>query len=194
MWLVHMAAGIASLSPRSLFDRESLAMLEAGNTADPRMTMRLLGRTPRDVSGFVSGASVPHARLNAQLNWLLPVLRFSIAFVWLWTAVVSLWGYPRAASYALLARSGVSASLQPLFLYGAIACDFVLGFATLMLRRRAVLWIAQGALIVIYTVIITARLPEYWLHPYGPLSKNIPMLAALWLLYTLEKTQWNTSS
>ena len=54
------------------------------------------------------------------------------------------------------------------------------------MRNRRVLWIAQAALILCYTIIITARLPEYWLHPYGPILKNLPMLAALGLLYTLE--------
>jgi hypothetical protein len=38
-------------------------------------------------------------------------------------------------------------------------------------------------------VIITIRLPEYWLHPYGPILKNLPMLAAIYLLYTLEKRE-----
>jgi hypothetical protein len=31
------------------------------------------------------------------------------------------------------------------------------------------------------------RLPELLLHPYGPLTKNLPMLAAIWLLYQLEE-------
>ena len=26
-------------------------------------------------------------------------------------------------------------------------------------------------------------------HPYGPLTKNLPMLAAIWLLYVLEKEE-----
>ena len=52
-------------------------------------------------------------------------------------------------------------------------------------RATRWLWRAQAALIVLYTAIITWRLPEYWIHPYGPLVKNLPMLAALWLLDAL---------
>jgi hypothetical protein len=37
-----------------------------------------------------------------------------------------------------------------------------------------------------YTALITVFLPEFWLHPYGPLLKNLPMLAALALLLVLE--------
>jgi hypothetical protein len=43
-------------------------------------------------------------------------------------------------------------------------------------------------LIGFYTVVIAWKLPEFLVHPYGPLTKNLPMLAAIWLLYALEDT------
>ena len=81
------------------------------------------------------------------------------------------------------------AALRPLALYGAAALDLVLGVASLLMRRRRWLWLAQIALILGYTAIITARLPEFWLHPYGPVLKNLPMLAALWLLLELDRPE-----
>jgi hypothetical protein len=42
-------------------------------------------------------------------------------------------------------------------------------------------------LIIGYSAIIAWRLPEFWLHPFGPLTKNLPMLAAIALLYALER-------
>ena len=36
-------------------------------------------------------------------------------------------------------------------------------------------------------LIITIFLPEFWLHPYGPLTKNLPMLAAILLLHEFEE-------
>ena len=89
----------------------------------------------------------------------------------------------------LLERAGVPAALRPLALYGAAALDLALGIASLLLRRRRWLWLAQIALILGYTAIITIRLPEFWLHPYGPVLKNLPMLAALWLLLELERRE-----
>ena len=94
---------------------------------------------------------------------------------------------PLQRSYELLGRVGVPPTLQPLFLYGAATFDLVLGIATLLLRRRRMLWLAQIALILAYTALITWRLPEFWLHPYGPLLKNVPMLAVIFALYVLEK-------
>ena len=38
-----------------------------------------------------------------------------------------------------------------------------------------------------YTLIVTAALPELWLHPFGPLLKNLPILAGLMLLFYLER-------
>ncbi|MEJ7806963.1 MAG: DoxX-like family protein [Telluria sp.] len=46
---------------------------------------------------------------------------------------------------------------------------------------------AQLGLIGFYSVVIAIMLPEFLLHPYGPLTKNLPMLAAIWLLYELEE-------
>lgn len=192
MVLMRLGARIAELSPRSLLDRETLTMLEAGNVADAGMTTRLLGRPPRDVSMFVDRESRSTVARTAQLLWLLPLLRYSIAIVWIWTGIVSFGLYPREESFSLLARTGVPASLAPFMLYGAAALDLLLGTATLFMRRRRWLWLAQIALILAYTIIITLKLPEFWLHPYGPILKNLPMLAALYMLYVLEERKWNT--
>ena len=74
-------------------------------------------------------------------------------------------------------------------LYGAAVLDLLLGVLTLAApaRWRRWVWLVQLALIGGYTVLITFFLPEYWLHPYGPISKNLPILAAILLLWGLER-------
>jgi uncharacterized protein YbjT (DUF2867 family) len=188
LWMMELGARIAELSPRSLLDRETLAMLHAGVAADPAATHRLLRRPPRDVAEFVPHEWRAAISAQARLGWLSPILRFAIAIVWIWSGVVSLGLYPRELSYDLLARVGAPPALAPIFLYGAAALDFIFGAATLVLRRRRALWLAQIALIVLYTLIVTFALPEFWLHPFGPILKNLPMLAAIALLYALEPT------
>ncbi len=184
-WM-HAAATLGRLLPSSLLDRESLGMLRRGNTGDPRPLRDLLGRPARPPGEFIAADEAPRVRMEAQLRWLLPMLRFSIALVWIVTGIVSLGAYPTSSSYALLARVGIAGALAPLMLYGAAALDLLFGFATLALRRRRVLWLAQLATIVLYTLVITWKMPEFWLHPFGPLLKNVPMLAAIYLLYRLE--------
>ncbi|GAB3423299.1 SDR family oxidoreductase [Massilia agilis] len=190
--VLHLPGGFARVLaklgrwlPGGLLDEDTLSMLDRGNTADPSTTMLLIGRAPRPVREFVTDP--PAERLQAKLAWLLPLLRCSVAAVWIITAIVSYGLYPPAQSYELLARTGIPEALRPLMLYGAATFDLALGLGILLLKRRRWLWLVQMALIAFYTVVIAIRLPEFALHPYGPLTKNLPMLAAIWLLYQLEE-------
>lgn len=192
--VMRVSARLAELIPGSLLDRETLAMLDAGNTASPKDTNDLLGRKARALEELIAEDQVETMRQEAQLGWALPMLRVSIALVWIWTGIVSLGLYPTQSSYELLARTGIGATLAPFMLYGAAALDLALGFATLLMKQRRRLWQLQFVAILTYTFIISFKLPEFWLHPYGPLSKNLPLLAAIYLLYTLETRPWNTSS
>ncbi|MES2015852.1 MAG: DoxX-like family protein [Pseudomonadota bacterium] len=117
----------------------------------------------------------------------LRLLRWSIALVWVATALASAALYPPASSYQLLERSGVPAAWAPMMLYGAAGLDLLIGCAILLLARRRWLWLAQLGLIGFYTLVIAIKLPEFLIHPYGPLTKNVPMLAAIWLLYQSEE-------
>jgi len=170
-----------------LLDRESLAMLERGNVAEPAPLRALLGREPRPVPAPIEAPLRSAVRIHAQLAWLLVLMRIALAAVWIAAGIVSLGFYPVADSLALLARTGLTGKWAFVALYGAALLDLALGVATLAWRRRRALWLAQMALIVVYTGIISVCLPEQWLHPYGPVVKNLPILAALVLLYTLEE-------
>lgn len=192
--LMRVAASIAEYLPGSLLDRDTLAMLNAGNIAPATDTKQLLHGSPRAPEELIGEDERATTLREAQLAWLLPMLRVSIALVWIWTGIVSLGLYPPRASYELLGRVGIGATLAPLMLYGAAILDLLIGLAILVMRHRRWLWLLQLAVILGYTVIISFKLPEFWLHPYGPLSKNVVMLAAIYLLYTLEPRRWNTSS
>lgn len=186
-WLVGVMTWLARYLPQSPLDRESLDMLERGNTGDAFMMTGYLGRQPKAVADFIAGPEAGYLRTQALLGWLLPMLRFSIAFVWIYTGIVSLGLYPTEQSYQLLNNVGISGALAPLMLYGAAAFDICLGIATLVMSNRRILWLVQLGLIVFYTLVISWKMPEFWLHPYGPLLKNIPMIALIWALMTLEQ-------
>lgn len=180
------AARVGDRLPGPLLDSATLGMLERGNTADVRTTRQLLGRDPRPPVRFIGGGERDLVRNGAQLLWLAPLLRVAIAAMWIVTGVVSLAVYPVAESYALLDRTGITGRAAPLALGAAALLDIALGVAALALRRRWVWW-TQIVLILAYTAIITWRLPEFWAHPYGPVLKNVPILAALLLLAHLEE-------
>lgn len=185
--LVRAGAHLVARWPGSLLDPDTWQMLERGNTAPVDATAALLGRLPRPVERFIAPGEARAARREAQLALGLALLRVALALMWVWTGIVSFGLYPPAHSFELLARAGVPPPWQPTLLYGAAALDIAFGVATLLPRRPRRLWVAQALLIVFYTAVITARLPEFWLHPYGPVLKNLPVLAALAVLHALDE-------
>lgn len=122
-------------------------------------------------------------RLPAHLRPLAP-LHASVCAVWLLTALISLWEArsPSGQSYALLRAAGLhSPGWMGAFIAGGALLDAAVG---LWLWRRpgpASAWAAL-ALMAVFTAVATALQPTLWLHPLGPLLKNLPLAAALWLL------------
>ena len=49
----------------------------------------------------------------------------------------------------------------------------------------------QAALIVGFTALLTATQPVLWLHPLGLLTKNLPLLAILAVLWRLDRQGWD---
>lgn len=192
-FLFRWGAAIAGRLPGSSLDTETADMLLRGNSAPSDAFERVLGHPPRPVERFIAPEQVAPLRNQAILGAWMPALRVSIALLWIWTGIVSLGLYPVQDSLALLARVGLHGAMASLALYGAAALDLLLGVLTLAApaRRRPAVWAAQLLLIGGYTVLITLFLPEYWLHPYGPISKNLPLMAAICLAWALEP-RWTT--
>ena len=191
-WIVRMGSRLPGLLPGPQVDPQMLAMLERGSCGDPSAMAALTGRAPRPVEAF-GAEGMEILGLRARLRWLEPLMRVSLAVMWLATGIVSLGAYPVADSLAMLARTGLHGPLALAALYGAAVLDLAFGVATLALRRRLWLYRAQLALILGYTLVITLRLPEYWLHPFGPILKNIPVMALIIVLHELERgRRWST--
>lgn len=116
------------------------------------------------------------------------LLRLSVAAVWLLTAAASL-AYPHDQSIALLERVGLRGNIADMALYAGIAMDVLMGVLSLLNFRslQKWLWPLQGGVIIVYSLIIAVCLPDYALHPFGVLIKNLPILAILWLLWCEAK-------
>ena len=166
---------------------DALRMLGEGNSADAAPFEHVLGRPARSPSRFIGARERQGMRTQAVLGWAVPLLRWATAVLWIATGLLSAFVFPVNESLDLLARTGLHGMAATIALYGAAALDLALGLA-LFLRAPVRRWAyrVQIALMLGYTALITAFLPEYWAHPYGPVLKNLPLLAATALLLALD--------
>jgi uncharacterized protein YbjT (DUF2867 family) len=183
MRVARLGVRVAAAVRPGWLSTELLDMLERGNTADPAATMRALGYAPRPVADLIEGE---RDRIVGSSVWLVPLLRLAIAIVWLAAAAVSFGLYPLEDSVALVERTRLHGAMALAAVYAGAALDAFFGIATLFTKSPRRLWLAQIAVIVAYTLILTLAIPETWLHPFGPLVKNVPIVAALLVLW-----QWS---
>lgn len=166
-------------------DPDTLRMLARSRRADVAPFAQLLEHAPLLPAQFIDDAQT--WRRDSGLPLAIAALRLSLALLWIVTGLVSLFVYPRALSYELLERSGFGPPLAAPLLVIAAMLDIAFGVSIYALHRgRRLLWLAQAIVIFGYTLIITWRLPEFWAHPYGPILKNLPILAAIAVLYVNE--------
>ena len=186
--LMTIAATVAQLIPGALFNREIWRMLQAGNTGGVdtlAVATRLLSYPPRPIERFIPPASSADLRRRALDDWHGPLLRATLAIIWFATAIVSAFVYPQADSLALLARVGFAGTPALVALYGAAALDLAFAVATL-LRPCRHLWLAQIGLVLTYSATVALALPEFLVHPFGPISKNLAVLTILIVLHSRE--------
>ena len=172
-------------------DPEIQRMLEQSRIQPNTAFAALLDRAPLPPSTFIDNSAQWQYRLT--MSFCAELLRYSLAILWIVSGVVSLWIFPRADSLELLARSGFGEPWNAPLLYAAGALDIALGIGIVVMRHTVHLrkkqrrwWLLQAAVIACYTAIITRYLPEFWAHPYGPVLKNLPILAAIALLYVYD--------
>lgn len=110
-------------------------------------------------------------------------MRLSLVVVWLFTAVASIVEL-NGQSRQVLAAAGIASPqwlVQGLIVGGA-AADLAVGIALWRWPGRAS-YAGALALMLVMTLVATVLQPGLWLHPLGPLLKNIPIAALLWHLY-----------
>lgn len=91
---------------------------------------------------------------------------------------------PLAVNMEWLARVGLSGTLATTALWAGALTDVAIGGALLLRVRGAAL--AGIGLMAAYTLILTAVAPELWADPFGPLVKNLAILALSLAINALE--------
>ena len=178
-------SGLLGIAP---ITGDTVQMLRRGNAGDVSTLIRATGLTPRTFEAALCEQPAQQGdRWHARLFFLRPLLRLSIGLLWIFTGLVSLGLYPVEQSYALLAQVGIRGFMAPAALYSAALLDLALGIATLLRYRIQHVAMIQIALMVAYSVLISIGPSELWLHPFGPITKNIPLIVATLIMMALEK-------
>ncbi|MEP9402764.1 SDR family oxidoreductase [Sphingomonas sp. VNH70] len=165
--------------------REGLAMLAAGNTASVEPLVAATGFRPAPIAQALARCPADDGDLRtARLVPVAPVLRAALALVWFAGGAIPLFVTPAATNMAWLARVGLSGSAATIALCVGALADIAVGAALLLQIRGAAL--AGIALMATYTLILTHIAPELWADPFGPLAKNVAVLALSLAVNALE--------
>ena len=185
--LLKIGAALAGRFTKLPFNSELLAMLSRGNVGDPAAMTGVLGRPPRELRAALAQRPACDAdRAAARLYFIRPLLRWSLALLWIASGVLSFGLYPVAKSYELLALLHLSGPTASAALYGGAAMDLVLGLLLLLRIRPVLVGVLQFASVCVFTLLAMGLPAEYWLHPFAPLLKNLPIAAALLVMIALE--------
>jgi nucleoside-diphosphate-sugar epimerase len=187
-WIMGALATISdALGGRGPITGEELGMLRRGNVGDNRPFIEHFGFEPSSVETGIARKPLTEAdRWHARLTHLRLPLRWSVAFIWLITGIVSIF-FSAERGFTLLDQVGLTGPLADLALYGTASLEIVLGLATAVGWRVRLMGGVQILLMAGFMAILTARMPELWLDPFGPLTKNIPLIGATLAMMALEE-------
>lgn len=185
---LKLPAIIGNLFPYSSINTMAIKMLSQNNIASIAATKKFIdaiGFIPRSfATGIYNHPSSVQDRWHAKLYFLKPLLRLSLAFIWIASTFTSIWMSEK--SYQLLNDIHIPDFWQPFLLYGASSINFLIGLALLINYRVQSICLLQIFIIIIYTLLISFFAPTFWLEPFGPIVKNIPILIAIMMLYVME--------
>lgn len=115
---------------------------------------------------------------------VLPLLRAAAALPWFTEGLFPKLLFQQTVELAMVPAIGIT-SVRPGLLVGAMGVLQVLsGVLVLALRgrpRRALRY-CQAAALVGLPLVVGLLEPTLWVHPFGPFTKNLPILAATWVV------------
>ncbi|WP_237748538.1 DoxX-like family protein [Nitrincola nitratireducens] len=94
--------------------------------------------------------------------------------------------FAKEIGYEVLAYGGIVGALADISILSGSVLDILIGIWLLLGKKLKRCFQLQMIVIVTYTLLLTAIDPSLWLHPFGPLTKNVPILVMIYGLYKHE--------
>lgn len=125
-------------------------------------------------------------RLSNKTLYKLAI--YVLATMWIFTGITSIFLAPDIG-YQILKQAHITDTMADLCVIGGGVLDIALGLWLLMQRHVKWCCLAQVAVIVTYTLILTFIDGSFWLHPFGPITKNFPIIVLILFVMQLHKTK-----
>ncbi|WP_282609886.1 SDR family oxidoreductase [Pelagibius sp. Alg239-R121] len=186
---VKLACRIGDLSGVSALRTTSLDQILQGNCGDnegyakamefeARTLAESLQREPSDVQD----------RWHAQLYFAAAMTTLVLAITWIVSGSVGLWVLPDVGQ-KIAGRLGLSGGVADIAAAGSCLMDIAVGLWVASRRATGLCALVQTAIILTYTLLLGIAIPELWSDPFGPLIKNLPMLALIPIWAVLAKSR-----
>ncbi len=186
-WVLRACVPFARLLSFTALSKDSLTMLKQGNTAAVAPLINALHWTPREIGAALASEPSTEAVLwHARLFFLRPALRIGLALLWIATAIVSAFVFPLEKSIGMVAGLGVSGWQASALVYAGAALDGILGLALLLNIKPAPIGLLQLVTIAVFTALASFAVPQAWIDPLGPLTKNLAVVLATLAMIAME--------
>ena len=164
----------------------ALKQLEFGNAGSADAFMAATGIRPRRWRDALRAQPAQwQDRWHARLYFVRPLLRGSLLLTWLGSGIVGL-AQPSAQLEPLLQRLGLAGPVGEAMGRGFSLVDLAIALALLLRWRPGLTMTVQLLVVLGYTIGLGLLAPDLWIDPFGPLLKNLPILAAILALGALE--------
>jgi len=114
------------------------------------------------------------------------IAKLSLAFLWIFTGLTSLFFAPEVG-YQILETGGVTGGFADFCLISGSLSDMMIGIWILTGIKERLCYQIQIFVITLFTVLLTVIDTSYWFHPFGPVTKNLPIVVLVWVYYSSIK-------
>ncbi|MEM5552322.1 DoxX-like family protein [Pseudoalteromonas neustonica] len=125
---------------------------------------------------------------NFKQATLLYATKYALAFLWIFTGLTSVYFAPDVGS-EILAGANIVGLPAKAAIYAGGMLDIALGLWLVTSFKTQVCCLVQVAVIITYTALLTLIDASFWLHPFGPITKNIPIVVLICFLFSENKSQ-----
>jgi hypothetical protein len=160
---------------------------------DPALLVHHLGVLTKNlplVAVIVTAWLVEREGWTRRAEWWL---RIGLALIWLTEGLFPKIVFPSPVERALVTNSGLVAGDPATFLHILGIAEIAAGLCLLVLRGRLLqaALAMQALALVALPLLVAWQDPLLWVHPFGPLTKNVPILAATVVLFLTSQPSGN---